>query len=94
MAHSGGKTLRHGQQMLEKEGKTFVSGVCVINGEKYTTKALNRSGLIEWLAGLEVIQVALSRASDTDREFLISGIGPKEQERIFRDPETDDGGFI
>lgn len=70
-----GINLRHGQQVLEKEGSTFVSGVCTLTGSSYTTGAIPRPGLIDWLMG-EPIQTAMPGVSIDDREFLISGASP------------------
>lgn len=87
------KILRHGQRVFEENSKTFVVGKCIVTGEKYTTKALNRKGLIDWLAGNEPISIALPSTSIVDREFLISGMGPKEQEIVFG-KSTDEPLFV
>lgn len=94
MGKNEGYTLRHGQRISEDGENTFITGECVLSGEKYTTEALNRKGLIDWLVGSVVIQIALPKASLEDREFLISGICPTEQNKIFGSPEKDEEGFI
>lgn len=63
------------------EGKSTVTGKCVITGEEYSC-IVPTTGLQRWLDG-ELIQNAMPGVSADDREFLKSGISPVGWERAF-----------
>ena len=75
-------TLKHGQKVIEADGSTFVSGICEVLKEPYTTGPIPRKGLIEWMMGSH-IQTALPHISLGDREFLKSGMSPDGWESVF-----------
>lgn len=72
-----GVRLRHGTALYEDitdETVTLV-GLDVLSGEKIRVTGIPWSGLAKWLNGT-LIQNALPMLSDSDREFLITGMGP------------------
>lgn len=56
------------------EQLVVISGKCILSGKPVETKPLPIDGVLAWLGGA-TIQNALPRASEDDREFLISGCG-------------------
>ena len=82
-------TLRHNQKVVEQDGNTLVTGVCVITRKEYTTNPIPRAGLIAWLMGA-AIQLVLPCVSPGDREFLISGTSPEGWDTAFGTAEDDD----
>lgn len=82
-------TLRHNQKVVERDGNTYITGICRITEEPYTTGPINRRGLIDWLAGTP-IQVALKGLPAEEREFLISGSSPEGWGSMFKLDTTED----
>ena len=82
-------TLRHGQKVTERDGSTYVTGICRVLEEPYTTGPMPRNGLIDWLLGTP-IQIAMPAVSVDDREFLISGTSPAGWGSMFKEDRIED----
>jgi hypothetical protein len=92
------KTLAFGQQVFEKDGDTYVKGVCTHTGKDTTVGPLSREHLVEWLHGTP-IQIAIPELNTGDREFLISGLSSEGFDQLFpieeeEEESKDDLGLI
>ena len=60
---------------------------CVICGEEHMQIPVSLSDVVAWRESDTLIQVAFPRLSDDQREMLLSGIGPKCFDEMFKEEE-------